>query len=118
MFMTMIGLIIAATMVYAGTKQIVTGRMDGAEKDYKRFTAESMKKAARITGFLYFPIAILLVVQDLVWDDIIVSPIQPNFIYMIGVGLILLAIILIYNLIVKKQADGPEAENAALGQLE
>ncbi len=114
MFMTMIGIIIAATMVYSGIKQIVTGRMDGAEKDYKRFTAESMRKASRITGFFYFPVAILLVIQDLVWDDILVSPIKPTFIYMIGVGLLLLAIILIYNLTVKKQVDCIETGNAAL----
>lgn len=102
MFITAIGIIIAATLVYSGIKQITTGKMDGASKDYKKYTAESMRKAAIVTGFLYFPAAVLSVIQDLVWDGIIVSPIKSDFIYIIGVGVVLVLIIIVYNMIVKK----------------
>ncbi len=103
MYKTLIGIVIAATLVYSGIKQITTGKMDGAKKDYAKYTAESMEKASKITGFLYFPLAILLVVQDLIWDNIIVSPIQPDFIYIIIAGIILLLLVIVYNVIVKKK---------------
>lgn len=102
MLMTAIGVFIGATFIYAGIKQIVTGRMDGASKDYEKYTAESMKKASIVTGFLYFPISVLFVLQDLVWDGIIVSPIKPDFIYIIAVGALLLLVIISYNILVKK----------------
>lgn len=105
MFKTLIGIIISATLIYSGIKQLTTGKMDGAKKDYERFTAESMEKAARITGFLYFPAAILLIIQDLIWDGIIISPIKPDFIYIIGVGIVLLMFIIVYNVTVKKKSE-------------
>ncbi len=103
MFITAIGIIIAASMVYLGIKQITTGKMDGSSKDYEKYTAESMKKAAIVTGFLYFPIAILTVIQDLVWYGIIDSPIKPDYIYIIGAGVVIVLIVLIFNIIVKKK---------------
>ncbi len=108
MYKTLIGIIISATLIYSGIKQITTGKMDGAKKDYQRYTAESMKKAARITGFLYFPVAILMVIQDLIWDGIIVSPIKPDFIYIIGVGVVLLMVVIVYNITVKKKSESAD----------
>lgn len=102
MFTTVLGIIIAATIIYSGIKQITTGKMEGSAKDYEKYTAESMKKAAIVTGFLYFPAAILIVIQNLVWAGVIASPIKPDFIYIIGVGVVVVLIIAVYNMIVKK----------------
>lgn len=105
MYKTLIGIIISATLVYSGIKQITTGKMDGSKKDSQKYTAESMEKAARITGFLYFPVAILMVIQDLIWDGIIVSSIKPDFIYIIGVGIVLIFTVVVYYVTVKKKSE-------------
>lgn len=112
MFRTIIGVVIAITLVYAGIKQIVTGKMDGNKKDESKYTRESLARASKVTGFLYFPMAILMVIQDLVWDEIIVSPIKPDFIYLIGVGVMIgLVLVVYYALVKKKTGNEPEDED-------
>lgn len=54
MYKTLIGIVIAATLVYSGIKQITTGKMDGAKRIMQSIRQSQWKRHQKLPVFCIF----------------------------------------------------------------